>query len=122
MREICTSDGLKAPELFEDGLFVKLTIYRRVTGIQAREKRTVYYADMSKTSEIVKEKEEIIKLLCENENYTVKEISSIIEMSEASVQRRLDALQKEKRIKRIGSKKKGIWSVAGGSKWSIRSL
>lgn len=109
IREVCQQEGLKAPELSEDGLFVKLTVFRKIKEHIMNEKRTENTSDIPKASEIENEKEQIYHLVKGNGNYTVKEISSILEISAASAQRRLDALQKEKKIKRIGAKKSGKW-------------
>lgn len=67
--------------------------------------------DNAKASEIEKEKEYIYSLVKENGNYTVKDISRIMGISIASAQRRLQALQDDKRIRRIGSKKSGKWEI-----------
>jgi ATP-dependent DNA helicase RecG len=92
-------------------MFVKLTIFRRVNDSLQNRKKMLNESQKSKTSEIEKEKENIYDLISKNANYTVKQISKAIGISEASVQRRLESLQKEKRICRIGSKKSGKWKI-----------
>jgi ATP-dependent DNA helicase RecG len=109
IREICQQEGLKAPELSEDGLFVKLTVFRKIKEHIMNENRTGNTSNIPKASEIENEKEQIYNLVKGNGSYTVKEISSILEISAASAQRWLDVLQKEKKIKRIGAKKSGKW-------------
>lgn len=114
IRETCEKEGLKAPELSEDGLFVRLTIFRRVAKSVVKETRVEYtpdISDISKAAEIEQETEQIYLLVKENGNYTVKEISRLTGISVASVQRRLQVLQDDKRISREGSKKSGKWEI-----------
>ena len=111
IRNICRREGIKPPEISEDGMFVKLTIYRRNNRYTLHESPAVYFTSTSKTNEIVKEKEMIYGLVKEKGDYTLKEIAEIAGISEQSAQRRLDALQKDNRIIRAGSKKKGVWKA-----------
>ena len=112
MRELSRSVGLKEPEIAEHDLFVVLSIYRRTR--KALQHRTVYY-DMpeteTKTYRVKEEKNLIYNLLEEDGKKTVRDISKVLNISEASVQRRLQSLQKDKRIKRVGSKKTGYWKT-----------
>jgi ATP-dependent DNA helicase RecG len=113
IREAYRQEGLKPPELSEDGLFVKLTIFRKTNEQIINENRSQYFLNINlpKSIEVKKEKEQVYDLIDKNGNYTVKEISKLIGISQSAVQRRLDALQKEKIIKRIGSKKSGRWKT-----------
>lgn len=111
IREACIKEGLKAPQLSEEGLFVRLTIYRRVNDPSKNRTIKDHELNDSKTMEIAKEKQYIYDLLCKDDDLTLKQISKDMGISEASVQRRLDRLQKEKSIARIGSKKSGKWKI-----------
>lgn len=112
IREICRQEGLKAPEISESGMFVKLTIYRKAADIFVRERNSHYiFASSPKTTKIQNEMEQIYNLIKDNNNITVNQIAYIIGLSEASTQRRLDKLQKDKKVKRIGSKKSGNWII-----------
>jgi ATP-dependent DNA helicase RecG len=111
IREACRQEGLKSPELSEDGMFVRLTVFRRINEPIVYEKRTEYTSGMSKVQETEKEKDQVYQLVKQNESLTVKQISNIVGISQASAQRRLDALQKDKRISRVGSKKTGKWKI-----------
>lgn len=108
IREICHEAGLQEPIIDEKGLFVMLTIYRKVNKnlIEGR-----YDMKVSKSSSVKEEKDLIYDLLAEEGHVTVKELSAELNMTDASVQRRLKALQDEKRIRRVGSKKTGYWKV-----------
>ncbi len=111
MRELCKQRGLDLPVISEEGLHVKLTIFRKkeskmtMTGINVR----TY--DTAKKRTIQEGKEAIYQLIVQNGNITVREISKIVGLSLASTQRRLDVLQREKRVLRVGSKKSGEWTI-----------
>ena len=111
IREACEQKGLKTPEISENGMFVKLTIYRRIKETEMNGKNAQSTIKISKGSKIGEEKERVCQLIKENSNCTVNDISRLISISEASVQRRLESLQKENRIRRLGSKKSGEWKI-----------
>ena len=111
IREACEQEGLKTPEISENGMFVKLTIYRRIKETEMNGKSAQSTMKISKGLKIGEEKERVYQLIKENGNYTVNDISRLISISEASVQRRLESLQKENRIRRLGSKKSGEWKI-----------
>lgn len=111
IREACEQKGLKTPEISENGMFVKLTIYRRIKETEMNGKNAQSTIKISKGSKIGEEKERAYQLIKENGNCTVNDISRLISISEASVQRRLESLQKENRIRRLGSKKSGEWKI-----------
>jgi len=111
IREMCAKIGLQEPELCEAGLFVRLTIYRRGDKVYVQEVGEKYNSDISKTTLVNREMEQIQSILKEDGTLTVKEISDRLGISVAAVQRRLESLQKMKRIKRVGSKKTGWWRV-----------
>ena len=111
IREACEQKGLKTPEISENGMFVKLTIYRRIKETEMNGKNAQSIIKISKGSKIGEEKERVYQLIKENGNCTVNDISRLISISEASVQRRLESLQKENRIRRLGSKKSGEWKI-----------
>lgn len=111
IREACEQKGLKTPEISENGMFVKLTIYRRIKETEMNGKNAQSTIKISKGSKIGEEKERVYQLIKENGNCTVNDISRLISISEASVQRRLESLQKENRIRRLGSKKSGEWKI-----------
>lgn len=112
MREICRLNGLKEPELEENGLFVTLRIYRKEVNAPSV---------LNNTSSVIKTKVEVIQsekeimrlLLMDNKDITLKEIANKLNMTVASVQRRLKIMQEDGQIKRIGSKKTGYWEVNG---------
>jgi len=111
IREACEQKGLKTPEISENGMFVKLTIYRRIKETEMNGKNAQSTIKISKGSKIGEEKERVYQLIKENGNCTVNDISRLMSISEASVQRRLESLQKENRIRRLGSKKSGEWKI-----------
>ena len=111
IREACEQKGLKTPEISENGMFVKLTIYRRIKETEMNGKNAQSIIKISKGSKIGEEKERVYQLIKENGNCTVNDISRLMSISEASVQRRLESLQKENRIRRLGSKKSGEWKI-----------
>ena len=111
IREACEQKGLKTPEISENGMFVKLTIYRRIKETEMNGKNAQSTIKISRGSKIGEEKERVYQLIKENGNCTVNDISRLISISEASVQRRLESLQKENRIRRLGSKKSGEWKI-----------
>lgn len=118
IREACEGEGLRAPDLSEDGMYVKLTIYRRAADFAVMETGVRYRfnanlePDTSKSTAIEAEAEQIFELVKENGNYTVKDLSRLTGLTTASVQRRLQLLQDNKRIVRLGSKKSGRWEMA----------
>jgi ATP-dependent DNA helicase RecG len=60
----------------------------------------------------VKERsEEILKLIAQNQNITIPELAAIIGLTQRTVYRYVQELQKENQLIRIGSKKSGYWSV-----------
>lgn len=110
MRELCLKMGLKEPEIEENGLYVTLRIYRKnhvvldsVTAYDETKK--------SKRDRIEAEQNLILELLKENKHLTVKDLSRLLTITEASVQRRLKSMQDNNIIKRQGSKKTGWWHV-----------
>lgn len=114
MREIAAREGLIEPEIVEKGLFVTLTIYRKGNNSanmsEKNRKRTG-----TKSYEIDKEKKAIINLISDDIQITIKEISDVIGISETSALRRVQSLQDEGRVKRVGSRKTGYWIVDGES-------
>ena len=55
--------------------------------------------------------EKILRCIEVNQKITRKELSEIIGVSESTIYREINKLQKEKRIERIGSNKDGYWKV-----------
>jgi ATP-dependent DNA helicase RecG len=111
IREACEKEGLKAPEISENGMFVKLTIYRRTKENETNRKNARSNMKISQGVKLKEEKKQVYKLIKENGNYTLRDIAGLISISEASVQRRLESLQNENLIRRIGSKKSGKWKI-----------
>ncbi|MCG8570542.1 MAG: HTH domain-containing protein [Spirochaetes bacterium] len=58
-----------------------------------------------------KTSEKIIALMSENKNITISEMSEKIGVSQRSIERNIEKLQKEGRIERIGPAKGGYWQV-----------
>lgn len=110
IRELCGKMGLKEPEIEENGLYVTLRIYRKNAWV--RESVSPYdKPSKSKTQIIEEEQDQILELIRENSDLTVKDISHILQITPASAQRRLKSMQDQKLIKRVGSKKTGKWEV-----------
>lgn len=109
MREMCKGIGLVEPELSEDGMFVKLTIHRAKHNTLLIKEDKVEY--LSKSSKMQSQKEEIMTLIDHKPELTVKEIGNKLNISLATVQRRLASLQSEGELLRVGSKKVGYWKV-----------
>ena len=63
----------------------------------------------NKMSENMSEK--IMILISERQDITIKIISDILKVSNRTVERYLKILQEEKKIKRVGSKRSGIWKI-----------
>lgn len=110
MREICKNQGLKEPEIEEKGLFVVLRIFRKKR-MTMKTGKTLYENTKTKTMVVREEQEEVLSLIQQNNELTVREIAETIEVTESSVQRRLKSLQELGKIERIGSKKTGHWKV-----------
>ena len=72
---------------------------------------TLYENTKTKTMVVREEQEEVLSLIQQNNELTVREIAETIEVTESSVQRRLKSLQELGKIERIGSKKTGHWKV-----------
>jgi len=53
----------------------------------------------------------IIDIISDNPNITIPEISEMLGITERSVQRNMHNLQKDGKIKRIGSRKTGYWQI-----------
>ena len=71
----------------------------------------IFPLEEMKTSE--KTSEKIIEIINSNPNVTIKELSGFIGISKRSVERNLQKLQKEGKIKRIGPDRGGYWEVIG---------
>ena len=68
------------------------------------------FSDASeKTSE--KTSEKILELIENNKNITIKELSESVGVSTRSIERNLTKLQKDKKLKRVGSDKGGYWEI-----------
>ena len=65
--------------------------------------------DHPKTSE--KTSEKIIKLIDENDQITIAELSVALGISTRSVERNIEKLKKQKVLARIGSDKGGHWEI-----------
>ncbi len=68
---------------------------------------------LTKTSEKVSEKtsEKIINALDHNHVMTIAELAKTLGLSTRSIERNLQKLQKEGRLRRIGPQKGGYWEV-----------
>ena len=111
IREACEKEGLKAPEISENGMFVKLTIYRRTKENETNGKNARSNMKISQGAKLKEEKKQVYMLIKENGKSTLRDIAELISISEASVQRRLESLQNENLICRLGSKKSGEWKI-----------
>jgi len=53
----------------------------------------------------------ILELIESNKNITIPEIAAIIGVTERSIERNIQNLQREKKLKRVGSAKGGYWEI-----------
>lgn len=137
MVSLCNEVGLKAPIIKEEGIFVRVTFFRYASeepkqirvaksgtasqSVGAAKSGTASQlgtVDKSGTKTKLKkkdltksEKELIENILMNNPKATVKNISEELHISIASVKRRINKMQNEKIIQRIGSNKGGHWKV-----------
>ena len=68
-----------------------------------------YYNVSEKTSE--KTSEKILAAVRQDKAITIKALSDLIGVSKRSIERNIDALQREVRLRRIGPDKGGHWEV-----------
>lgn len=110
IREACLKNGYKLPILTENGLAVKLTIYRGLDKPidKVRENKGAYLSYRNKDEDVLSR---LIDLIKENQYATVKELSEQVSKPPATVQRKLKKLQEQERIIRVGSKKTGYWKA-----------
>ena len=69
----------------------------------------ITFADNKKSSE--KSSEKILSLLKEHPEYSAKQLSSIIRITDRGVEKQLKKLQEAGKLKRIGPAKGGHWAV-----------
>ena len=81
-----------------------LVIYRWDTFVKA-----VFLLERKKESG--KTSGKILDIISDNPNITIPEISEMLGITERSVQRNMHNLQKDGKIKRIGSRKTGYWQI-----------
>jgi len=56
----------------------------------------------------------ILKLITANKWITIPEMTAIIEVSECSIERNIQKLQSDNKLKREGAAKGGYWSILPG--------
>ena len=66
---------------------------------------------MIKFSNTQKTSGKILELIASNARITISEMANIIKITERSVERNIERMQKERLIKRIGPAKGGYWEV-----------
>ncbi|OQX94314.1 AAA family ATPase, partial [candidate division KSB1 bacterium 4572_119] len=81
-----------------------LVIYRWDTFVKA-----VFLLERKKESG--KTSGKILDIISDNPNITIPEISEMLGITERSAQRNMHNLQKDGKIKRIGSRKTGYWQI-----------
>lgn len=116
MVEICRAKGLGLPIIKEDGLFVCLTLPRRLSMLLSdshKPKIIINRTGLSKSEIVAEENRQIFEVIKSNAYISQAEIAQLLDISESAVFRRLQALQGQGLIKRSGSKKTGHWVVIG---------
>lgn len=111
IREACRALGYRLPEITEDGLFVRLIIYRSQSTRQDLIKETggrygTEYINVQEDSQM-----KILEMVKRNPEITVKALANATGMTLSTVQRRLAKLQSNGQVRRVGSKKTGYWEV-----------
>ena len=59
----------------------------------------------------VNTEEKILSLLKQNPRYTIKELSSILNLTTRAIEKQISNLKKEDKLKRVGSARKGYWKI-----------
>ena len=87
-----------------DGCLFKVTVHRKQTG------EVVLPTVSGKTSG--KTSGKILEVIIENSAITIPELSILIGVTERSIERNIQKLQKEGKLKRVGPAKGGYWQVS----------
>lgn len=111
IREASRALGYRLPEITEDGLFVRLIIYRGQSTRQERIKETTGRYGTEHISDREDNQRKLLDLVKNNPEITVKALANATGMTLSTIQRRLAKLQSKGQLKRIGSKKTGYWKV-----------
>ena len=96
-----------ALEWKEPGIAFRVTFVKK--NFVPSESDEIYTDASGKTSG--KTSGKILELIESNKNITIPEIASIIGVTERSIERNIQNLQKENKLKRVGSAKGGHWEI-----------
>ena len=101
-----------APE-FEFGNFYTI-IFPRITETSLKRKGKLGETSGKRRENVGETSGKIISLMKQNPFITIPQISSIVGITERSVERNIKKLQKDGLLKRIGPAKGGRWEVVDG--------
>ena len=59
----------------------------------------------------VKTSDKILEIICENREITIRELATAIDVTERSIERNIQKLQRDNLLRRIGPAKGGYWEV-----------
>ena len=106
MKEDCENHGVPKPKIFGSKTDICVEFKNHEADIEKA-------VDKGKTpmKTPIETPIEIIKILAINSSITIPELADEIGKSESATWRAIKKLQKEDRIKRIGSTKKGYWKI-----------
>jgi predicted HTH transcriptional regulator len=85
------------------GMSFGITFYRKNKSVETTK------IEPEKKSE--KKSEKILEVIDNNKFVTISELAEIIGISDRSIERNLEKLQKEKKLKRVGADKGGYWKI-----------
>ncbi len=124
IREACVRKGYQLPEVVEEGMFIKLRIFRKSfneveslddivrenIGSYITSSQQVTSLDI-RNNRLFKDKQYsmLLKAIEKDNSITVSKISSLLDIPKSTVQRKLNNLQENGLIKRVGAKKNGCW-------------
>ena len=79
-----------------------------------------FYEEKAVDITLKKTSEKILGLIINDPNITIKELSEFLGVTSRSIERNMDKLKKQGKIKRIGSNKVGYWKIIGKDKQEDR--
>lgn len=108
MFEICKEENIEEPELIDMGYAFRVNIYcseRQWKTVQETPKTVQETIPLSK-SELA-----VLRLLSNNQKMTIKELSSVLNISTSGIKYILSSLKAKGILRRVGPTKSGEWKV-----------
>jgi len=101
---------LKPPK-FEVTIFYLATFYR---DSEYSLKWSMQGVEKSREKSREKSKEKILRLMIQNPEITTRELSDVLDLSIAGVEKTIRMLKGQKKLRRVGPDKGGRWEVSAG--------